>query len=473
MPVRVAILGAGPAGVGAAWQLVRQHKASVVLVEQRAEVGGNAASFELEGLPVDYGSHRLHPACRPEILNDLRSLLGADLLDRPRHGRIRLRGRWIRFPLRPLDLVAHLPRSFALGVTLDGVRKVITRAGSSQEETFASLLERNLGTTICRDFYFPYGRKIWGVPPQELSPVQAARRVSATSAGQMTRKVLGLVPGLRAPGAGRFYYPRQGFGQISRALADAARDRGAVVHLGTSVRSLHLGGALPHRIQAEGNGALRSIEADYVWSTIPLTTLVQITTPAAPATVIEACRRVEYRAMVLVYLVLAQPQFTRFDAHYFPEEDVPLTRVSEPKNYSGCSEPTNRTVLCAELPCAVGDAVWRQSDEELAGLTRQALARCGLSIHAAVLRAATKRLPYAYPIYRRGYEEYFQRLDDWVGGIPRVLTFGRQGLFAHDNTHHALAMAYAAADCLDAAGAFDAARWRSYRGEFEQHVVED
>src|SRR5262249_29718779 len=71
---RVAILGAGPAGLGAAWQLARQHKADVVVIEQRDDVGGNAGSFEIEGIPVDYGSHRLHSACAPEILDDLKTL---------------------------------------------------------------------------------------------------------------------------------------------------------------------------------------------------------------------------------------------------------------------------------------------------------------------------------------------------------------------------------------------------------------
>ncbi|PYX90989.1 MAG: amine oxidase, partial [Acidobacteria bacterium] len=98
---RVAVLGAGPAGLGAAFQLSRQGLAHATVLEQRQEPGGNAGSFELEGIHVDYGSHRLHPACDPEILRDLQGLLGEDLLLRPRHGRIRLRGRWIHFPLRP------------------------------------------------------------------------------------------------------------------------------------------------------------------------------------------------------------------------------------------------------------------------------------------------------------------------------------------------------------------------------------
>ena len=146
--------------MGAAWQLVKQGKADVTVLEQRDDVGGNAGSFEVAGMQVDYGSHRLHPACEPRILDDLRELLGDDLLSRPRHGRIRLQGRWIHFPLKPQDLALRLPLSFSGGVALDMTRKLVLPARKNGHETFTSVLERGLGSTICRDFYFPYAVKI-------------------------------------------------------------------------------------------------------------------------------------------------------------------------------------------------------------------------------------------------------------------------------------------------------------------------
>lgn len=177
--------------------------------------------------------------------------------------------------------------------------------------------------------------------------------------------------------------------------------------------------------------------------------------------------------MVLIYLVVDQPQWTEFDAHYFPETEIKLTRLSEPKNYSGGNGPKERTVLCGELPCMVNDDVWSASDEELGELCRESLEKCGVPINASISAVVTKRLAFAYPIYREGYEKYFSIQDEWAGSQDRVLTFGRQGLFAHDNTHHALAMAYGAVDCLDDSGKFSAGRWSEYRKEFAKHVVED
>ncbi|MEJ7812187.1 MAG: FAD-dependent oxidoreductase [Gemmatimonadaceae bacterium] len=480
----VVILGAGPAGVGAAYQLRRFGKARVTVVERGVAVGGNSGSFDGAGQRLDYGSHRLHPACDPEILADIRGLLGADLLDRPRHGRIHLRGKLIHFPLKPVDLLLRLDRGFALGTLGDMARKAVAKP--SEGSTFASVLWANLGPTICRDFYFPYARKIWGRAPEELSGIQARRRVSAGSFGKLVKKVLSAVPGLKPAGAGRFFYPRQGFGQISEAYAGAAQERGAEFLMGWTVTALERAEGNGHgngqgdgnsdgarwSVTAERDGEGRALRADYVWSTIPISLLARAMRPAPPEAVLRAAGEIEYRAMILVYLELDVDQFTEYDAHYFPDAGIAITRLSEPKNYAALSEPRGQTTLCAELPCSPSDAWWEMSDEELGRQVAADLARAGLPLARPPVRVRTKRLRQAYPVYLNGYEAPFGTLDGWASSVPDLLTYGRQGLFAHDNTHHALAMAYRAAECL-VDGRFDERRWAEHRKVFETHVVED
>jgi len=470
---RIVILGAGPAGVGAAHWLRKTSKAQVTVVEQNTVVGGNAGSFEAGGQRLDYGSHRLHPACDPEILAEIRDLLGDDLLDRPRHGRIHLRGKFVHFPLKPVDLMLRLDPQFALGSLTDMGRKAL---GGKRDEgdSFASVLLANLGPTICRDFYFPYARKIWGRDPDTLSGIQARRRVSAGSFGKLMRKVMSQVPGLKPPGAGRFFYPKKGYGQISEAFAAAAKKNGADFRLGSRVAKLHgpSSAQAPWIIELDRNGKTTEVTADYVWSTIPITVLARSLSGRVPDEVRDASARIEYRAMILVYLELPVDQFTEFDAHYFPSADVSITRLSEPKNYAVVAEPRGRTTLCAELPCEADDEVWRMDD---AGLGRQVaddLARAGIPLPAPPVAVHTRRLRQAYPIYTRGYEGPFGTLDHWAESLPRLLTYGRQGLFAHDNTHHALYMARAAVDCLEPAG-FNEDKWTEYRKVFATHVVED
>ncbi|MCI0336810.1 MAG: FAD-dependent oxidoreductase [Acidobacteria bacterium] len=470
----VVILGAGPGGLGAAFQLVRRKQAQVTVLERSNAVGGNAGSFELAGMRVDYGSHRLHPACDAEVLRDIREMLNGDLLDMPRHGRIRLRGHWIHFPLKPLDLALKLPPSFAFGVVTDFIGKVLPlNSNGAGSETFSSILEKGLGRTICRDFYFPYARKLWGVEPEELSATQARRRVSADSLTKMVRKVLSAVPGFKPPGSGRFFYPRQGYGQISEAYYQAARQMGATFHLNANVVAVEVKGNGQSVVSYQQNGQTYSATADYIWSTIPITVLANLITPPPPSDYLLSAKAIDYRGMILIYLVLGEDQFTEYDAHYFPEKHIRISRLSEPKNYSASNEPRNRTVLCAELPCSPDDLEWKMSDEQLGILMSDALSSAGLPVKAQILQVASRRLRQAYPIYLQGYERHFNQLDNWLSGIDGLLTFGRQGLFAHDNTHHALYMAYAAVNCLNDEGHFDHEQWQRYRQIFETHVVED
>jgi len=470
----IIILGAGLAGLGAAYELARNNKAAVTVVEQNETVGGISGSFHISGLTADYGSHRLHPACDPEILNDIKFMLGDELLDRPRNGRIRLRERWIRFPLKPLDLAFGLPAGFSANVMRDILSKLFKKNSSqSGDETFASILESGLGPTICREFYFPYTRKIWGLPPEELSPIQAYRRVSSNTLNKMFLKIVSAVPGFKTSGSGRFFYPAKGFGQIGESFYREAMKAGVEFHLGSSVKSLTHNGETIDAICCENKGKTITYQADYVWSTIPVTDLVQSLKPNAPASVLDASRAIQYRQMILIYLVLEQQQFTEYDAHYFPETDIPITRLSEPKHYNNAQEPQNRTILCAELPCSAADPEWSMTDEELAKLMLHCLESAGIPVQAPVLTAVTRRLTHAYPIYLRGYEAYFNEIDNWLNRLQNLLTFGRQGLFVHDNTHHALYMGYSAAKCLNGSDGFDRTQWQEYRKIFNTHVVED
>jgi protoporphyrinogen oxidase len=182
--------------------------------------------------------------------------------------------------------------------------------------------------------------------------------------------------------------------------------------------------------------------------------------------------------MVLVYLVHSAPnRWTEFDATYLPDSGTPISRISEPANYRVSEEdPADRTVLCCEIPCAAdpADPVWSASPHQLADLVADTLARLGLpplrldgpdAMHV-------RRLRHVYPIYERGYASHLRVLDQWASTLPSVTTFGRLGLFAHDNTHHAFAMAYAAVDALSN-GDWNASLWSAARERFRDHVVED
>ena len=486
MKQRVFVLGAGLAGLTLATRLLRRRDLDieVTLVERERDVGGLAGSFEYEGLYFDYGSHRLHPAAPLEVLRDVRALLGPDLLERRSKGRIRLSGRFVEFPLNPVNLVLRLPPSFLAGVARDTIAGPFRR-GRRAPVSFGDVLLDGLGQTICETFYFPYARKLWGLEPADISPVQARRRVSANSIAKMMRRALAAIPGCRPRGAGGFLYPRRGFGQISQALAQEVRFLGGRVLLSAvshevrlqngRVTSLAVGPSTAVRAGKphETASGLEESRADFVFSTIPVTDLLDALRPAPAAEVRGARQKIRYRGMVLCYLVLDTHRFSPYDSHYFPEADLPFSRVSEPKNYSTSEEPSGVTGLCVEIPCWPGDDIWNAPERETGHMVVNYLERAGLPLRSPVKATFVRRLAQAYPVYARGFEPQFRIIDDYLAGISNLVSLGRQGLFAHDNVHHTMEMAYRASECLEPGLGWNPEMWRLRREQFAKHVVVD
>lgn len=452
--MRVIVAGAGPAGVAAARGLaMRGH--DVVLLEATDRVGGLAASFDFAGMRVDYGSHRLHPACDTRVMADLRRLLGPDLVRRPRHGRIRLRDRWIAYPLRPGSTLRTLPlrTSAAFG------RDLLTtpfRRPHPDATSYAEVLRQRFGPTLCEEFYFPYARKLWGTEPSTLDGEQARRRVSATSLAAVAARV---ARGMFS-GPSHFSYPRGGFGRISEVLCADAAAAGADVRF--SCRISAVTDTAAGVCAAFGN---ESVEGDLLLSTLPLSTLRAITAGPAEAPL-------PARGMILVYLAFDVGAFSEWDAHYVASDAFVTSRVSEPKLYSGSDAPRDRTVLCVEIPASPHEPLWQARDAVVTSRALAELAGLALPVPGDPAETTVRRVTDVYPVYTPATLARRRDLLAWAGRLHRVRTLGRQGLFVHDNSHHALAMGYTAAACAGRDG-FDDAAWTAASRTWESHTVED
>lgn len=474
MPLRVTIAGAGLSGLYAAWRLTRRTDLDIriSILEKSDSMGGLSRSIDHKGLRFDIGSHRLHPSCRPEIYDDIKRLIGDDLIARPRNGRVYMLGCFFKFPLNLPDLLRHCPRPVMLHILKDLARRP---AANRQEnfQTFKDAMRSKVGETICNHFYFPFARKMWGLDPDQISAQQAVVRVKTSGVASLLIKlVCGLVK--KPKGGSEYFYPKKGIGQIARAMANDLMQRGVQIHTMTRIDRITLKNECIHSV----HGFHRkqdpfSIPTDLLFSTIPVSELTSLTFPNHKTDCDFGGAPLRFRPVLFLNLIFPTRRLTPYDAHYFPEEKYSFTRISEPKIYSDSSSPVDRTGLCVEIPCDPDHAAFSLKDGELTAWILKQLNTAGLRFSVIPTVMFTVYVPNAYPIYQLGYEGMLQRHLSRISAVKGIISFGRCGLFVHDNMHHAMAMAYDAADCIDPSGTWNAEKWKRCLDGFKQFVVED
>jgi protoporphyrinogen oxidase len=456
--VDLVVVGAGPAGLAAAWAAAQEgHR--VLMVERADRLGGMAASIDVAGQRVDLGSHRLHPSSPPAVASLVHGLLGDDLQPRERNGRLRIGDAWVRFPFRPLDLARSIPPSIATDLARD---LVAGRRDPTTAASYADFVRAGLGPAAFDHFHGPMARKLWGVDPADLDADLARRRISVRD----RRSVVSRLTRTARPAGRSFRYPRLGFGQIVDRLADAATDAGATIETGTTIDTLRLDGSPAaggvHEVEVGIAG--RTVSARRVLWTAPA--------DALGAVVGDEVERPAHRGVVLVYVVVDRPRWTEFDAHYVGDPAVPFARLSEPKNYRDGPDPADRTVLCAEVPADVGGPVWSTPDADLGELVADGIARCGLTV-PPVAGVVVHRLPSVYPVLRVGDAARRRAALARIDRLPGVTVLGRQALAVADNLHHVLDMGLSAARCFGPDGGWDETTWRRERARFDGFVVDD
>ncbi|AGF78513.1 protoporphyrinogen oxidase [Desulfocapsa sulfexigens DSM 10523] len=469
----IIILGAGPAGLMLAFKLLQRAELNIelIIIEKRNHPGGIAASFQQEGIWLDYGSHRLHPSTPEHILNDIKNIIGPSLLKRVRNGRIRLQGHYLKFPLQPLDCLVHLPVSFIFGIFRDILKKPFRPSGPAL--SFADQLLHGLGPTICEKFYFPYAKKLWGCPPDQIDVEQARKRVSAGTVSKIVKKMLSFLPGVNSSEANVFYYPEEGIGQISEKLAAKVTDMDGQIIYDTTVTGITMEKSRGFSISVKKhNDVHKQLKADFIFSTIPVTRIVSLLASKRSCPALTAAESLTHRNMVFFYLLMECDQWQVVDAHYFPETDYIFSRISEGKNYNGTLTPRGKTIICCEIPCQHDDEIWLADDEKLKRLVLADMKKGAIPAKNLV-KVFSKRQTNVYPVYTIGYSKKLRVIEQYLSKIPTLISLGRQGLFTHDNIHHTMMMADRAAHCLGINGQWDVDKWEEFCNEFSNYVVVD
>lgn len=423
------ILGGGPAGLSVGY-FARKRQLPFKIFEAQDRTGGNAITLEHQGFRFDSGAHRFHDK-DPEVTRELFALMGDALQKIDAPSQIYHNGKYIGFPLTPLNLILKLGpfTFFKAGLELIGSR---LKAGDG-DGSFQSFANRMYGKSLARLFLLNYSEKLWGLPGEALSPRISGRRLKGLDLETFLKETF---LGKRA-GAnhleGSFYYPASGYGAIVDKLAEECGNEN--IHTNSRITKIEHDGKQIHHIQI--NMGPR-IPVDQVVNTLPLSLFVQILDPEPERGIVELAQALRFRNLILVVLFLDRDRATDNASIYVSDPTIPITRIYEPKNRSETMAPPGRTSLCVEIPCNSGDALWRNDETELVFLVQSQLSKIGMVKDDEVIGGYVHRMKNAYPILDLKSEDVVSQLIDYAGRFRNLQLTGRNGLFLYTHLHDML-----------------------------------
>ena len=433
--VGTAVLGAGPAGLTAAYVLAIRGVPGVVY-EADGMVGGIAKTVRYNGYRFDLGGHRFFTKLGP-VQRLWEEIMGDDFLVRPRLSRIYYDGKFLAYPLEARDVVSRLGLYESAMCSFSYFWSRLNR-GREHLETFEDWVTAHFGKRLYDAFFRSYTEKVWGIPGSEIQSEWAVQRIKDFSFWRALLAVLHLQRHKATTLIEEFHYPRLGPGQMWERMQERVESHGIPVqlnHRATSIRHEH---GIVHEITVTSDGRAIDVPVDGVLSTMPLSELILRLDPPPPDDIIEAARRLRYRSLCLVALIIDQEQ--PFPDNWIYLHD-PGTRAGRVQNFGAWSPDMVKpgtTCLGVEYFCFEGDDIWEMSDEDAVELTTRELARIGLVDPAGVVDGVKVRVPKAYPMYDGNYREAVAVIHGYLAGFENLKTFGRNGLHRYNNQDHSM-----------------------------------
>lgn len=441
--MRVAVIGAGPAGLTAALQLCRGG-ADVTVLEASEHVGGLARSLDLWNQRVDLGPHRFFSTDR--LVNEFwLDVVGDDYAMVERLTRVYHNGRFFHYPLRPLDALRNMgPVNAALSVGSYLKQLLRPTRDASDPASFEDWIVSRFGRQLFEMFFKSYSEKLWGIPCGQISADFAAQRIKDFSLREALASALSKQRRSRHETLlDRFAYPCGGTGAVYEKMAAQIRSLGGRVDLQCPVKRI-----VHDRFEVSGIelSVGREESFDHVISTMPVTSLVR-GLDDVPAAVQSAVDGLRFRNTVLVYLNVASEHLFDDQWLYIQDPTLRMGRVTNFRNWVPELHGDERSsILAVELWCDAEDDVWSRPDSELIEQSIRELRSTRLLDDQAVLAGHVVRVPRSYPIFELGYHDKMQQVTEHLRKFRRLELIGRYGAFKYINQDNSILMGLLAAD---------------------------
>ncbi len=437
---RVVVIGAGPAGLTAAYELARNGFHAEVLEADPRYVGGLARTVEYQGFRFDIGGHRFFSKNR-EIEALWTELLGDRMRECARLSRVYYGGRFFKYPLEPFDALRNLGAVEALRSLISYLR--VQRTTPAHIRSFEDWVVSAFGRRLYEIFFKTYTEKVWGIPCDQISADWAAQRIRGLSLVSVMRSLL------RVPSPNgaviktlvdHFRYPALGPGEMWEKTAAIIEQAGGSVQLDHAVHEIHRADGRIVAVTSRTCDGMRTHRADNFVSTMPLAELIAGFNPPAPEAVQESARGLRYRDFITVALVIDQAELFPDNWIYIHDPGVRVGRIQNFKNWSAEMVPDPRfTVLGLEYFCTENDSLWASTDEQLIALARDEIATLKLADKSKVVNGAVVRQPKAYPLYDHDYRTNVAKVREFLAiEAPNLQVAGRNGMHKYNNQDHAM-----------------------------------
>jgi protoporphyrinogen oxidase len=431
----VVIIGAGPAGLTAAYELTKLNQRPLVL-EERDKVGGLSCTENYQGFHFDMGGHRFFTKVN-EVKQFWHEILDGDFLRRPRMSRIYYRRKFFYYPLKPLNALLGLGFWDSTLIILSYIKWRLFPY--KKEDTFEQWVTNRFGKRLFKTFFETYTEKVWGIPCSELKAEWAAQRIKdlslKTALVAMFVKPKQTIKTL----IDEFEYPRFGPGMMWKAVKEAIDRRNGHVQLDSKVIQINRNGSRIDSVMIARNGHSETIAGTDFISSMPVTDFVKKLSPSAPAEVVTAAEQLKYRDFLTVCLIVNRSHLFPDNWIYVHDPSVKVGRIQNFKNWSPDMVPDkNKTSLGLEYFCSEGDEVWKMPDKDLIELGKREVERIGLASYADIEGGCVFRVPKSYPVYDSGYRESLSKLRNFVDSLENFQTVGRNGLHRYNNQDHAM-----------------------------------
>jgi protoporphyrinogen oxidase len=448
----VVIMGGGPAGLTAAYELMKHGVRSTVLEADPRFVGGLARTVEVNGYRFDIGGHRFFSKSQ-EVEDLWTEVLGDEMLERGRLSRIYYNNKYFDYPLKASNALINMG-------PIETVRCVASYVWArirpvKDPRSLEDWVRNQFGYRLFSIFFKTYTEKVWGMSTKELSADWAAQRIKGLNLVQAVKNAL-LPQRLQKGGReaviktliDRFRYPRFGPGEMWERVTEKLREQGNEVALDQRVVAIrHHGGRVTSVLAENRQGDRREITGTDFISTLPMRELVNIFDPPLPEPVQLAANQLKYRDFLTIAAVINKENVFPDNWIYIHDPNVKVGRLQNFKNWSPdmVADPKT-TCLGMEYFCFEGDGLWSSSDEDLVQLARHELQVLGMCKPEDVLWGAVVRMQKAYPVYDDVYKQHVAVIRDYLRQqLPNIHLVGRNGMHHYNNQDHSMMTALLAA----------------------------